>query len=59
MDYDGCHDGYIDEAAIALTKIESAWDKYIAYLKERYPPQNGEEWKLTCEHLRELEGLIK
>jgi hypothetical protein len=59
MDYDRCHDGDIDEAANTLTKIEATWDRFITYLKERYPPQNGEEWKLTCEYLRELEGLIK
>ena len=42
-----------------VKELASAWNEYKKYLQEKYPPQDGEEWKFTCEHHQKIDSLIQ
>lgn len=42
-----------------LSEITDAWNKYVNYLKEKYPAKDGERWEFTCEHHQKIDNLLK
>ena len=49
---------YVDECANKFIKASESWKQYIDYLKEKYPPKDGEEFKLTCEWHKKIDAIL-
>jgi hypothetical protein len=45
-------------AADKLEAIADAWGKYVAYLKDKYPPLDNEPWGFACEHHRVIDDAV-
>ena len=41
-----------------LKQMRNAWGEYRQYLKETYPPKEGETFKLKCEHHRKIDSIL-
>ena len=51
------HPGNIVNAKIE--KLRQAWLEYKAYLKEKYPAEEGKEWEFTCPHHQAIDQELK
>jgi len=38
--------------------VREIWQQYLTYLMEKYPPEEGEEFKLTCEYHRMISNEL-
>ena len=41
-----------------LTAAQQYWNDYKAFLKNKYPPEEGKEFEFTCEHHKKIDQLF-
>ena len=41
-----------------LKIMREAWDGYKAFLKKKYPAEDGKEWEFTCEHHKTIDAVL-
>ena len=41
-----------------LDNLRGVWNNYKEHLKEKYPPENGEEFQFTCEYHQAIEKIL-
>ena len=41
-----------------IEKIKNEWKEYVKYLQEKYPVEEGQEWRLTCPHHQKIDDIL-
>lgn len=47
---------HIDESKI--DQITKQWIRYKAFLMDKYPVEEGQEWEFKCEHHKKIEEIL-
>ena len=42
-----------------LKEIKKEWEEYKQTLIEKYPVEEGREWKFTCDHHKKIDEILK
>jgi len=50
---------YYDNLRELFTEVSNNWEEYVAYLKDKYPAEDGKEWEFSCLYHKKIDKLLQ